>query len=95
MGLSGIELVKQERERQINEEGYSATHDSFHDVDEFVKAAISYAIIDLKGSQENYAYAWWPWEGTAWKPKDRLRNLVRSTALLVAAIDRLLKENKS
>lgn len=87
--MTGIELIKEERERQIKEEGYNEIHDSFHDVDEFVKAAISYSIIDLKDSQENYAYAWWPWHETSWKPKDRLRNLVRAGALIAAALDRI------
>ena len=93
--MTGAELIKEERERQIKEEDYNATHDSFHNVDEFVKAAVSYSIIDLKDSQENYAYAWWPWEGTSWKPKDRLRNLVRAGALIAAAIDKLNKDNNN
>jgi hypothetical protein len=93
--MTGAELIKEERERQIKEEGYNATHDSFHNVDEFVKAAVSYSIIDLKDSQENYAYAWWPWNETSWKPKDRLRNLVRAGALIAAAIDKLNKDNNN
>lgn len=93
--MTGAELIKEERERQIKEEGYSATHDSFHNVDEFIKAAVSYSIIDLKDSQENYAYAWWPWNETSWKPKDRLRNLVRAGALIAAAIDKLNKDNNN
>lgn len=93
--MTGAELIKEERERQIKEECYNATHDSFHNVDEFVKAAVSYSIIDLKDSQENYAYAWWPWNETSWKPKDRLRNLVRAGALIAAAIDKLNKDNNN
>ena len=93
--MTGAELIKEERERQIKEEGYNITHDSFHNVDEFVKAAVSYSIIDLKDSQENYAYAWWPWNETSWKPKDRLRNLVRAGALIAAAIDKLNKDNNN
>lgn len=86
---TGAELILEERNRQIEVEGYDKEHDKNHDVDTFVKAAVSYSIIDLKDSQENYSYAWWPWEGIYWKPKDRLRNLVRAGALIAAAIDKL------
>ena len=87
--MRGTYLIQKERERQIVEEGYTDNHDSEHNIDEFVKAAISYAMYDLEGSQDNYSYAWWPWEEIGWKPKDRLRNLVRAGALIAAAIDRL------
>jgi hypothetical protein len=89
---TGAELISEERNRQIEVEGYDKEHDSdeyYHDIDAFVKAAVSYAIIDLKGSEKKYSYAWWPWDGIYWKPKDRLRNLVRAGALIAAAIDKL------
>lgn len=96
--MTGAELISEERKRQIEVEGYDKEHDAdeyYHDVDAFVKAAVSYSIIDLKDSQENYAYAWWPWNETSWKPKDRLRNLVRAGALIAAAIDKLNKDNNN
>ena len=92
---TGVELIAEERQRQIDVEGYNDEHDKNHDVDTFVKAAISYSIVDLdeeKGG--DYVYACWPWDKTYWKPKGRLRNLVRAGALIAAAIDRLQKDNK-
>ena len=41
---SGIELIADERQRQIEVEGYNAQHDSQHNASDFVYAAISYAI---------------------------------------------------
>lgn len=86
---TGAQLITEERNRQIEVEGYDKEHDENHDIDTFVKAAISYAIVDLKGSEKKYSYAWWPWEEIYWKPKDRLRNLIRAGALIAAAIDKL------
>ena len=91
--MRGAYLIQKERERQIEEEGYTDEHDLNHNIDDFVKAAISYAIVDLdKEKGGDYGYAWWPWEEIYWKPKDRKRNLVRAGALIAAAIDRLENE---
>jgi hypothetical protein len=40
---TGIELITEERKRQIESEGYTPQHDSEHDVRELVHAAITYA----------------------------------------------------
>jgi hypothetical protein len=40
---TGIELITEERQRQIEVEGYSLQHDSQHDLSEFLYAAIAYA----------------------------------------------------
>ena len=39
---TGIELIAEERQRQIDVEGYSEQHDSQHKTSEFVYAAIAY-----------------------------------------------------
>lgn len=41
---TGIELIAEERQRQINVKGYNRDHDLCHDVEEFLGAAVSYAI---------------------------------------------------
>lgn len=33
----GADLILAERERQISEEGYNKTHDSFYNYEEFIK----------------------------------------------------------
>lgn len=40
--MNGIELIKQERERQINKEGWSAEHDKQHTHGELAWVAVCY-----------------------------------------------------
>jgi hypothetical protein len=40
-------------------------------------------------TENTEAWQWWPWSFEWWKPKDRIRNLVRAGALIAAEIDRL------
>jgi hypothetical protein len=69
-----------ERDRQVEEEGWTAAHDDAHADGEMARAAVSY----IKGFPEA-----WPWHSRWWKPKDERRNLVRAAALIVAEIERL------
>lgn len=89
---TGIELIAEERQRQIDVEGYDAEHDLGESPNKIVAAAISYAMCDIDKQE---AEAWWSWDFKFWKPKDRQRNLVRAGALIAAAIDRLqIEDNK-
>lgn len=91
---SGIELIKTERERQISDEGWTADYDSQHTEGEMTFAAIAYIKADetdAPGNLYTEAYSFWPWSSKWWKPKDRIRNLVRAGALIAAEIDRLLE----
>lgn len=65
---------------------YDKAHDHLESVDTLSMAAASYAIVDM---DEQQSKTWWPWSSVHYKPKDRLRNLVRAGALIAAAIDRL------
>lgn len=88
MKMRGDYLIKKERERQIVEEGWTKEHDSHHNYLEFVKAAISYCIVNFSEEQaKEDSKAWWPWDENWYKPKDNLRNLIRAGALIAAAID--------
>lgn len=87
---TGIELLMDERNRQITEEGYTHEHDSQHNSQEFIGAAIAYAVASLRGASYSSGLKWWPWEETGFKPSmDERRNLVKAGALIAAAIDRL------
>lgn len=91
--MNGIELIAKERDRQINVEGWTADHDSQHTEGELAFAAIAYIEADETDSPGNLytaAYSFWPWSSNWWKPKDRIRNLVKAGALIAAEIDRLL-----
>lgn len=89
---SGVELIRVERDRQIEVEGWSHDHDLEHERGQLSIAAAWYAV---EGTDASISYpddepegSGWPW-GPQWcKPKDRVRNLTRAGALIAAEIDR-------
>lgn len=82
--------VRDERLRQITQEGWSAEHDDAHDKGEMAAAAATYALHGLRGGFfGRWRATMWPWGSEWWKPKDRRRNLVRAGALILAEIERL------
>lgn len=87
--MSGVELITQERERQISQEGWTPEHDDQHTNGELRDAGIAYAIAcDFRVADSARCY--WPWENAWWKPsEDHIRNLVKAGALIAAEIDRL------
>lgn len=100
---SGAELISEERQRQVEVEGWSQSHDWSHDNGELALAAICYAFPDDKiqiGDEPIYANPlivtikrerFWPWEMKWWRPspQKRVRELVKAGALIAAEIDRL------
>ena len=104
---SGLDLIAEERQRQMKKKGYSPAHDDKHTGGELALAASVYA--DFAGSQtwgaipsENVeAYLsgpgplLWPWEEASLKlSEDPLRNLAKAGALIAAEIDRRLRLGK-
>lgn len=84
---TGIELIAEERKRQIEVEGWTESHDDEHDTGFLVAASICYEL--------QTKLSCWPWEDKWWKPSTKLRNMVKAGALLLAEkgrIDRKLKE---
>lgn len=84
---TGLDLIRAERERQVNEEGYSLEHDRKHGGSQLHRAALSYVLTSGDHYPPGKPPPGWPWDVDAWKPKDWLRNLVRAGALEQAAID--------
>lgn len=99
-----LDDVRRERERQVNEEGWTPGHDDNHCFGELARAAAAYAWfasftdeardgmkMEPKRGYINLLWCMWPrsWSECWWKPKDRRRDLVRAAALLVAEIERL------
>jgi hypothetical protein len=80
--MNGAELITAERQRQVEVEGYSAEHDREHGSRSLEAAALAYFRC-ADGSAEMPPD--WPWAPQWWKPKDRMRNLIRAGALLQAA----------
>lgn len=96
--ITGIELIHDERERQINEEGFNDVHDAQYKGNELLMGAHAYLTIDVlaelvgKDITEIGPPASWPWDIKWWKPKDRKRNLARAGALIAAELDRIIAE---
>lgn len=83
--MTGAELIAAERRRQQEVEGWSIRHDVMdHRPGDLIAAARCYAVA---GGPEAPLPSAWPWEWNWWKPKDRLRNLVRAGALIEAERD--------
>lgn len=86
--MSAIEDITNERQRQIEVEGWTPEHDDEHGNGELADAAACYA-----GDRRQFNAAAptnWPWSQGWWKPgPDRRRQLVKAGALIVAEIERL------
>lgn len=97
---SGIELIAEERKRQIEVEGWTKEHDAEYTNSSLSLAAVCYAI---PSELRRYSYCplrkervpdFWPWDKEWWKPcpEDRIRELTKAGALIAAEIDRLQME---
>ena len=94
---TGIELIAAERDRQINDEGWSAKHDDQHEENELAWAACYYAMPCPRALGLGaivYPLAMYPrtWD-RKWCKRlgqyDRVRDLAKAGALIAAEIDRL------
>lgn len=90
---SGIEIIAEERKRQIEVEGWTSEHDDKYYCGELSDAAVCYATRGYwRNSQRNPAYyMMFPFSPEWWKPTpdDRIRELAKAGALIAAEIDRL------
>jgi len=94
-------LIVEERQRQIEGEGWNARHDDTHDSGELARAAACYALPPqirelntlplLSARRKTLTECLWPWDGRWWKPSrdDRIRELTKAGAMIAAEIDRL------
>lgn len=85
---SGIELIAEERQRQIEVEGWTPEHDDAHQYGELSKAAAVYALLGTDAETCEGDGSAWPWSPEWFKPSTRLRDLVKAGALIAAEIDR-------
>lgn len=93
---TGVELIAAERQRQMEQEGWTPEHDDQHSEGELSCAGYLYAMIaSAQCRWENTQIEFgvpvsWPWNPCWWKPSDDpVRNLVKAGALIAAEIDRL------
>lgn len=97
--MTGAELIAQERQRQIEEEGWTIEGDvQKHSEYDLAFAAMCYACPYPKDKSGPVVFfksktcpIMWPWDAKWWKPtpNDRKRELVKAGALIAAEIDRL------
>lgn len=81
---TGQQLIAAERQRQIDSEGWTASHDDQHGPETLELAALCYR--DAV-NQDTALPSKWPWSPEWWKPKSRQRNLERAGALYQAAAE--------
>jgi hypothetical protein len=92
--MDAIDLIYAERQRQLNTKGWTREHDDDnHCSGELALAAVCYATPEKK---RNYNYDGkapreWPWHDSAWNPSpdDRICELIKAGALILAEIERL------
>ena len=96
--MTGIELITQERKRQIEKEGWSIETDmELQPCGELAIAAMCYASPSDTGPFRFFrgktCPAVWPWDASSWKPsltkEGRIQELAKAGALIAAEIDRL------
>lgn len=97
--MNGAEMIAQERQRQVNEEGYTPEVDDRHTEGEMADAASFYSLTD--SAIDHFDTFWgndqhlslWPWDLDWLKPtpEDRKKQLVKAGALIAAEIDRLIR----
>lgn len=87
---NALELIAAERRRQIEAEGWTPEHDDEHDDHQLSQAAACYALgVPAAVGMDGARVPLWPWSREWWKPTDRVRDLVKAGALIVAEIERL------
>jgi hypothetical protein len=92
---TGVELIAEERQRQIDKEGWTAQHDAEHKYGELAIAAACYAVYNTDANVNNpntRSPNGWPWNDNSFKPADLIKNLVRAGALIAAEIDNIQKQ---
>lgn len=108
LATPALKAAHDERQRQIEKEGYDEKHDDEHVSGELALAASHYACpkdcreaaitIDGVGwmQEEDYPYLW-PWSPEDWKPTpdDRKREITKAMALLIAEYERLDRKEET
>lgn len=91
--LTGIELISQERQKQMDMYGFDADHDDDHSAGEIVAAAECYMVYGTNPRFQTSAPMLWPWKDI-WYPTgmNQIRALTKAGALIAAEIDRLQRK---
>jgi hypothetical protein len=92
MAKDGLYHIGKERKRQKEVEGWTDENDDKYVNNELADAAICYLVDPQHRDTEPFP---WPWDESWWKPsEDRIRELEKAGALIVAEIDRLRRQKE-
>lgn len=84
-----------ERFRQIEVEGFDASHDDDLKTGELAAAGATYAFNQwLPRNDATGMPLWWPWSMDWWKPEGGRRDLVKAAALILAEGERFDRQRK-
>jgi len=95
---TGVEIIAEERKRQMEEEGLTAEQGDQLQGGQLAGAAACYAWVHA-----NYMGKWawrlvmalWPWPHEMWRPQDPISDLAKAGALIAAEIDRLQRRQSA
>lgn len=96
---TGIDLIAEERGRQLFQEKMTHSHDDHHREGELANAAVCYIASGqaqvFDGVPTPALLSLWPFDASWWKPTkgDPIRDLVKAGALVAAEIDRIQRMN--
>ena len=91
------QLINAERQRQLDQLGYTIANDARYIDGELLHASFSYLVLadhlrtdePLPDTPPDY----WPWAAETWKPTDDpLEALLKAAALIAAEMDRILEK---
>jgi hypothetical protein len=95
---TGIQLIAEERERQISQEGWTDANDDEHGFGELALAGAAYALSGIEDFADRPLRGeirrLFPWSLDWLKPRNPVRDLTRAGALIAAEIDRLQRAGK-
>lgn len=93
--LKGLDLIVEERLRQVDKLGYTVEHDAEeHSVEELMRIGACYvdwAACDLEGVSMDSPHPFWPTDSTIpWIPEfSAMENAAKGAAFVAAALDLL------
>ena len=85
---NGIDLIKEEREKQIVKHGYDLKHDSTHSNKELVLAAMSYLTAAYNHNGALGAESW-PFDIDTYNFEGYIESLKKAGAFIAAELDRI------
>ena len=95
----GVMCIAQERNRQIDELGFTYENDKLYADNQLAQAGAVYAMLPMFNEvnyDENNVPKAWPWSDEYFKPtpEDRIKELSKAGALIAAQIDYIINNSK-